>query len=288
MSELNRNYKSSLFTHLFGEPEKELELYNAFAPAPYPPDTPVMDLTLTDVFFKDRVNDLSFRLGEKLVVFFEHQSSPNENMPLRELLYCGRVFEKLIDNSKIYSEKRVTIPVPEFYMLYNGVKPFPEKKVMRLSDAYDHSVCGEFSLELIVTAYNINKGFNENIVKRSKHLYGYSTLVTTVRDYEIKGLKSIEAVTAAIKDCIERGILTDYLFNNASEVSNMLIQEWSWADAKAVWERDAEERGEKRGEKRGEERSDLKWRSVIADKDTMIADKDALIALLQKKLGMTD
>ena len=70
MSKINRNYKASVFTHLFGEPEKELELYNAFAPAPYPPDTPVKDLTLTDALFMDRVNDLSFRVDEKLVIFF--------------------------------------------------------------------------------------------------------------------------------------------------------------------------------------------------------------------------
>ena len=69
MSKVNRNYQASVFTHLFGEPEKELELYNAFSPVPFPPDTPVRDLTLTDALFMDRVNDLSFCVGDKLVVF---------------------------------------------------------------------------------------------------------------------------------------------------------------------------------------------------------------------------
>ncbi|MCL1853201.1 MAG: hypothetical protein FWF88_09255 [Peptococcaceae bacterium] len=58
----------------------------------------------------------------------------------------------------------------------------------------------------------------------------------------------------------------------------MLLQEWKIEDAKAVWQREAEERGEKRGEKRGEERSDRKWQSVILQKDAILADKDAVLA----------
>ena len=68
----------------------------------------------------------------------------------------------------------------------------------------------------------------------------------------------------------------------------MLLQEWKIEDAKAVWQREAEERGEKRGEergeKRGEERSDRKWQSVILQKDAILADKDAEIAKLRVQL----
>ena len=107
MSKINRNFKASVFTHLFGEPKNELELYNAFSPVQYPPDTTVIDLTLTDALYMDRINDLSFSVGEILVVFYEHNSTLCDNMPLRELFYCGRVYEKLIDNSAMYAEKRI-------------------------------------------------------------------------------------------------------------------------------------------------------------------------------------
>ena len=75
MSKVNRNYKASVFSHLFGEPGNELELYNAFSTVQFPPDTPVVDLTLTGTLYMDRVNDLSFSVGDKLVIFFEHQST---------------------------------------------------------------------------------------------------------------------------------------------------------------------------------------------------------------------
>jgi hypothetical protein len=56
-----------------------------------PPDTPVTMKTLDDVLFMDRVNDLAFLVGDLLIVLMEHQSSLNENLPLRLLLYVARV-----------------------------------------------------------------------------------------------------------------------------------------------------------------------------------------------------
>jgi hypothetical protein len=286
MGKVNRNFKAGVFMDLFGEPEKELELYNAFSRVQYPPDTPVIDLTLADALYMDRINDLSFSIGGKLVVFFEHQASINVNMPLRFVLYYGRVLEKLFDTSEMYSEKRVTIPTPEFYVLYNGIKPFPDKTVYRLSDSFAQPESGELSLELEATVYNINKGYNEEIVKRSKHLHGYVTFVAMVRVNEESGMERSMAVEKAIKECIELGILAEYLKSNASEVSNMLLQEWNWEDAKAVWQREAkkdgirlgEERGIRRGEERGEKRSDQKWKSVIAEQNALIAQLQAQLS----------
>ncbi|GHV90722.1 hypothetical protein AGMMS50268_12250 [Spirochaetia bacterium] len=49
--------------------------------------------TLTDVFFKDQINDLSFTVDNRLVVLIEHQSTINPNMPIRLLMYIARVYE---------------------------------------------------------------------------------------------------------------------------------------------------------------------------------------------------
>ncbi|MCL1834970.1 MAG: hypothetical protein FWG48_02310 [Oscillospiraceae bacterium] len=42
MSKVNRNYKASVFTHLFAEPEMERGLYNAFSPVKQHPDAGVL------------------------------------------------------------------------------------------------------------------------------------------------------------------------------------------------------------------------------------------------------
>jgi hypothetical protein len=49
----NRQYKASVFSALFGEPDKSLEIFNAFSPVHFPPDTPVTMETLDDVLFMD-------------------------------------------------------------------------------------------------------------------------------------------------------------------------------------------------------------------------------------------
>jgi SOS response regulatory protein OraA/RecX len=43
-------------------------------------------------------------------------------------------------------------------------------------------------------------------------------------------------------------VLKFFLHEHGSEVENMLLTEWNWDDAKAVWQEEAREEGEKRGE----------------------------------------
>jgi hypothetical protein len=94
----------------------------------------------------------------------EHQSTPCENMPIRLLIYIARVFEKLFNIDRklkqaIYRTKLLKIPKPEFYVLYNGKSEFPERKDLRLSDAFREANAPEWLggfLELTVPVYNIN------------------------------------------------------------------------------------------------------------------------------------
>ena len=91
--------------------------------------------------------------------------------------------------------------------------------------------------------------------------------------HEENGLDRASAVKAAIKDCIKIGALAEYLGKYASEVANKLLQEWNWDEVKAVWQKEAEER------------ADLKWQSVVADKDTIIA--ELRVQLGKGKLRLT-
>ena len=274
MGKVNRNFKASVFTHLFAEPENERGLYNAFSPIELPSDTPVVDLTLTDVLYKDRVNDLAFSVGDRVVCFFEAQSTPNSNMALRYFMYGGRVYEKLVDNVEIYSEARIIVPTPEFYVLYNGMKAFPERATYRLSDSFALSKGNETPLELVVTVYNINPKYNEDIVKKDSNLHGYVIFTAKARSFEQGGMNRADAIKAAAEECIKEGILAEYLENNASEVINMLIQEWDWEKAMEINARDAAREASQETEKRVNEQ----WEAVVADKDAKITERDAMIS----------
>jgi hypothetical protein len=237
---VNSRYKDSVFSLLFGNPGTLRELYGALEGVSLPPDLPITINTLEGVLFMERVNDISFEVGDKLVVLIEHQSTINPNMALRILMYIARIYEKITGGRNIYSGKKLTIPRPHFIVLYNGPRPFPDEAILRLSDSFEASPLPGQSetlppeLELTLKVYNINAGHNEAMIRRSAVLKGYSVFVAKVREYE-ESLKDREAgVKAAVKYCVEQNILADFLQENASEVMNMLLTEWNWDDALAV------------------------------------------------------
>ena len=191
-------------------------------------------------------------------------------MALRYFIYGGRVYEKLIDNVELYNEERIIVPTPEFYVLYNGVGPFPETATYRLSDSFAIAPDGTAPLELVVSAYNINPGYNDAIVRKDANLHGYVTFVAKARGFEQGGMTRSDAVRAAADECIREGILAEYLENNASEVINMLAQEWDWDKAMEINARNAARKAEMRVMEH--------WQSVVTGKDAEIAGKDAEIA----------
>jgi len=229
----NRNHKNSVFTLLFSEPKTTLELYNAVTGQNYPPDTKIEIVTLSNALFKGKLNDVAFVVDDRLVVLMEHQSTVNDNMPLRMLLYMAREYERMTKGRDLYKEKMIKIPTPEFFVLYNGKDEFPDSKELRLSDSYK-SKDGSCSLELVATVYNINDGRNSEMVNRSPALHGYSELIAEVNKNR-ESMDLGDAIKAAIKSCIKRGILVYFLEKHASEVLNMLTTEWNWDDAKEVW-----------------------------------------------------
>ncbi|MBO5141046.1 MAG: hypothetical protein J6B76_10405, partial [Peptococcaceae bacterium] len=71
----NREYKDSVFSLYLSNPERLIDVYNAVAKTNYPLDTPVEINTLTNVLYKNQLNDLSFVLDNQYVVLIEHQST---------------------------------------------------------------------------------------------------------------------------------------------------------------------------------------------------------------------
>jgi predicted transposase YdaD len=249
----NKQYKNSVFSLLFSDPEVLRGLYAAIEGVEVAPDTPVSINTLTDVVFMDQINDLSFILDDRLIVLLEHQSTINPNMPLRLLMYIARALEKIIDRKKTYAKKLVRIPRPEFIVLYNGTDECPDQMTLKLSDAFKEAgdllggVAGALSLELEAKVYNINPGHNEGILKKCGELAGYSVFVDRVRSYARTMADEKQAFKAAINDCIEHNILREFLETHASEVANMLLTEWKLEEALEVEREEGREEGLARG-----------------------------------------
>jgi hypothetical protein len=123
-----------------------------------------------------------FTINGVLVVIVEHQSTLNPNIPLRILRYLLLYYEIFcILKDTLYKDKLIKLPKPEFYMLYNGPKPYPASGVMKLSDAFEGMEEGEIpNLELTVNVININAGFNTEILEQNEDLKGYAIFVEKV------------------------------------------------------------------------------------------------------------
>jgi predicted transposase/invertase (TIGR01784 family) len=257
---INVKYKDSLFSFLFSNPDLLRELYSAIEGVKLPADVPVNINTLQAVHFMGRINDISFEIGGKLVVLIEHQSTINPNMALRLLMYIARVYEKIVGDKNIYASRPIPIPRPEFFVLYNGVAPFPDEKLLKLSDAFECALISDIkkkesvALELEVKVININQGRNKNIAEKCKTLGEYSAFIEKVRELEKETKNFEEAFKKAVIYCRDHEILKEFLEKNATEVMNMLMTEWKMEDALAFRFEEGIEEGIEEGMEKGMEK----------------------------------
>ena len=240
MSTANRKYKDSVFVDLFSDDEKAkerfLSLYNALHHTNLPLSCPVEHIRLDNLIYMNIINDVSCLVDDKIIVLAEHQSTVNENMPLRFLQYIARLYEKLQIPADRYLRKLSKIPTPEFYVFYNGREDYPETTVLKLSDAFIAKP-EQCPLELTVQVLNINSGKGGKILKTCKTLDEYSLFVEEVRIQT--QLDPENGFTNAVKICIEKGILKEYLQRKSREVVNMLIAEYDYDTDVAVQREEA-------------------------------------------------
>jgi hypothetical protein len=249
MNNANEKYKDSLFTLLFSNPDILRELFSAIKNITLPSDVRIDINTLSDVLFRTQRNDLSFLVGDRLIVLIEHQSTINNNIPFRFFMYIARLYEKITDPKKRFMRKLIELPDPEFIVLYNGKAPYPDHKELRFSNALmrDKKRKGERQLELVVQVYNINKGHNQKMLKKCNTLENYSILVDKIREKEQEGNSLDEAVRLAVKYCIDNNVLKDFLRKHGSEVFNMLYSEYNFDEEAAVIREEAREEGMEQG-----------------------------------------
>ena len=119
MNYVNRKYKDTLFRLLFSERKHLLSLYNAVNETNYTNEEDLEINTLENVIYLKMKNDISFLFGFSLNLY-EHQSSVNPNMPLRDLFYVADLLQKIVKDKNLYSSCLVGIPTPKFVMFYNG------------------------------------------------------------------------------------------------------------------------------------------------------------------------
>ena len=273
MANVNRQHKDRLFRMIFSEPEHALELYNALRGTDHDDPGELSVVTLEDAIWLTMKNDVAVLVRDELLLF-EHQSTPNPNMPLRGLLYFAREYEGLVASSggDIFGSAKIGLAAPSYYVFYNGTDERPDDYEMRLSDAFSKPSPG---YEWTARVRNVNAGRSPDLLGASEWLRGYAEIVGAIRRRAAEGMPLDDAVGSAVDECIERGIMAEYLKKHRAEVFSVLLTEYDEElhrkNEADYWLEKGREEGLEKGREEGRERLVAKLREQGVDESAIAA-----------------
>ena len=244
---INRTYKDRLFKIIFEGKKELLSLYNALTGKNYQNPDELEINTIDDVIYMHLKNDMSFILDDWQNLF-EQQSTFNPNQPLRGFFYFADLYKVKYFGKKIYSTRLLKIPTPQYIVFYNGTTNMPDKKELRLSDAFQQPTT-QPDIEVVAHMLNINYGHNKELMERCQKLKEYAQFIDIIRHYlrENKQWSNEQAISKAIDDCIKNNILRDILQKERLRVMASILSEFDEVGYKEMIQDEAIEDGEIRG-----------------------------------------
>ena len=244
----NKEIKSSVFADLFCDDEKDgkknfLSLYNAIHGTNLTLEgTRLERKRIPQSLYKTFDSDISVLVNGRLFILAEHQSTQNENIPLRCLEYYVHLLYGIVPARARYKKALFKIPAPEFYVFYNGAVEQEPERTLRLSDAFIEPQADPLC-EVKVKFLNIgqgraiapkNAGENLRVVQNCAILRQYCEFMEIVArrraalrpnptDDEL-----LDCYEKAIDEAISNGVLSDYLTRKSTEVRNMFFGEYDY------------------------------------------------------------
>lgn len=212
---VKRNAKDSVFCNLFSYPKYQLELYQALHPEDT--DTKESDITtvtLQTVIINEIYNDPGMLVHGRLLILVEEQSSWSINILIRIILYFAGEWKKHIQDTEqsIYSSGRVSIPKPEFYVIYTGEDKSDVKPGYSLADEFFDGDGSFIDAKIRI----ITDGIQGDII--SQYVTFTKVLNEQVREYG----RTKEAIRKTIEICKSEDALAEYLEEHEKEVVDIM------------------------------------------------------------------
>lgn len=212
---MKRTIKDSVFTNLFQDKKYLLQLYKAL----HPEDTDVTEDKLTDITIKNVLtdniyNDLGFVVENRLVILVEAQSTWTMNIIIRALMYMVQTYHDYFSRTRqnLYKSKKVTLPVPEIYVIYTGDRKTRPTEVSLAQEFFKgKQSCIDVKVKMIYD------GEDGDIINQ----YVIFTKVCN-EQIAIHG-RSQKAVLEAIRICKDRNVLNEYLSSKEKEVVDIMM-----------------------------------------------------------------
>ena len=248
---INRTYKDRLFKIIFEDKKELLSLYNALTGKNYQNPDELEINTIDDAIYMHLKNDMSFILDDWQNLF-EQQSTFNPNQPLRGFFYFADLYKVKYFGKKIYSTRLLKIPTPQYIVFYNGTTNMPDRKELRLSDAFQQPT-EQPDIEVVAHMLNINYGHNKELMERCRKLKEYAQFIDIIRHYlrENKQWSNEQAISKAIDDCIKNNILRDILQKERLRVMASILSEFDEVGYKEMIRQEAYEDAYEEGHEAG-------------------------------------
>ncbi len=256
---MQRDAKDRLFRYLF-EKDREalLELYNALNGTAYEDASQLEIVTIESAVYVVMKNDLAYILSGTISMY-EHQSTYSPNLPVRFLIYLAQEYQTVIEKAEtsLYGTAQISLPTPQCVVFYNGLKEMPEEQILKLSDAFENKTV-QADVELTVRMLNINYGHNKRLMEKCRILEEYSAFVAVTRECMLAETDMQAALNRAVEDCIEKGILKEFLLKNRAEVLGMLLEEFDVEKYERTLRREGREEGIEVGREEGLKEGEIK------------------------------
>lgn len=269
--EMKRNIKDSVFTYLFRSPEYTHRLYLAL----HPEDTSVNEddceiITLENVLSSGAYNDLGFRVGDRLIILVEAQSTFSYNVVFRILLYLANTYHEYTLSRKmnIYGTKPLVLPKPELYVVYTGAqKETPDQ--IHFSDLTGEEYDGALQVNVRVLRYRGTDDIIDQYIR-------FCEIADEERKKHGRTQKTIDEI---IHRCLEENILAAFLTQRKKEVTSMITTLFTQAEIEQMREWEVEQRIE-------QERQKGIYSSVRALRKALV-DDERIVDIVSKEFAIS-
>lgn len=210
-----RNAKDTVFVDLFHIPKYRYQLFQALHPEMSDvKEEDIESVTLTPIIVNHSYNDLGFLVKNRLLIFVEAQSTWSINILIRILLYLAMTYQNYITehNLYVYGTKKISIPEPEFYVVYTGSRKDIKDTISLRNDFWNN-----IDAKVDITAKVIQAENKEDII--GQYIIFSHVLDTQIRKYGRKRT----AVEEAIRVCKGEDVLKEYLESREKEVIDIMI-----------------------------------------------------------------
>ena len=287
----NRVIKSRLFEFLFGREEHKpwiLDLYNAVNGSAHDNPDDITINTIENVVYLGMKNDLSLMVSETVSFYrgmevYEQQSTFNPNMPVREFMYAGKLYDKFLylSGANRYGRQLISLPIPKLVVFYNGEEEQEDQVILELSDSFKEEIRhvlkntgktltkeeeeaeidrlfrkADPDIAVKVRMININYGHSRKILDACKPLAEYSWFIHRIRtmmksDGKIGSVGLEAAIDRAIDEMPESFVTREVILGNRAEVKDMCLTEYNETEAMGLFRKEGREEGWEKGREEG-------------------------------------